>query len=241
MTHQKIKQKTGGRNLKSQVNNNTLYQRNMKSLAITVLCFIVIQANSQSFHRGAVILELGSGLEYYNTQKTYTKLSSAGDTTTIGNAASGNFNAAIEIGIGKRIGIGARGKMNTFFQDLDGVMKDRSSIHTTDILVNLNLHPIRRKKLDVLLGAEFGYSSADVTFLNLEKLITSGKGGTAALYLEPRFYKRRVGFHLRFTLPMAKYAALNTVGADINNQKFQLSTWQGKGFGINAGVQLRIN
>ena len=212
----------------------------MKKQLALLLCLMLLKGAAQSFHRGAVIISAGTGLEYYNTVKNYANSGNLGDTSAVGHAASANLNAALEIGISKRVGIGARGKMNSFFTDLDAVLAEKTHIRTADLLLSVNLHPIRRKKLDVLLGVEGGFSSVNVTFQNLGDILTSGKGPAAALYLEPRFYKKRFGFHVRLTLPVTQYKTLNTVGAQVAGQQYRLSDWQGRGYGVNFGVQSRL-
>lgn len=212
----------------------------MKQLLSFALFLCMVNGMAQSFKRGSVIIELGSGLEFYQTKKTYDGVSGFNDTTSAGQAAGGNLNACLEIGISKRVGIGVRGKMNSFFSDIDAVLAEKTQIRTAELLVSLNLHPIRRKRFDLLLGAEGGFSSVNVTFQNLGDMLTSGKGPAGSIYLEPRFYKKRFGFHLRFSLPFTQYKTLSTVGNQAAFQPYNLNTWQGRGFGINAGVQLRI-
>lgn len=196
--------------------------------------------SAQSFHRGAFILEAQTGLEVYQAKKEYISRLNLGDTSITDQAASGNVAAAIEIGLSKRIGIGARGKMNSFFSDLDGVLRQKTSMKTVDMILSLSLHPIVRKHLDISLGIEGGISNADVRFQNLSSLFTSGKGTYAGLFLEPRFYKKRIGFNMRFSLPVSQYRELNTVGQEVSKQSFAMSTWTGRGFGLSVGVQLRI-
>ena len=212
----------------------------MKQLFSIALLLCIVNGLAQSFHRGSVILQVGTGLEFYQTKKTYNGAGVIGDTSSIGQAAGGNLNACLEIGISKRVGIGARGKMNSFFSDIDAVLAEKTQVRTAELLLGINWHPIRRKRFDLLLGAEGGFSSVNVTFQNISDMFTSGKGPAGAIYLEPRFYKKRFGFHIRFTLPFTQYKTLSTIGSQATSQQYSLNTWQGRGYGINAGVQLRI-
>lgn len=211
----------------------------MKKSIIVLLCLPLINF-AQSFHRAALIVEAQTGLEVYQTQKKYVNSINFGDTSITDQAANGNFAGGIEIGLSKRIGVGARGKINTFFTDLDAVVRQKASMRTVDMILSLSLHPIVRKHFDVALGIEGGISNADVRFQNLSSFLTSGRGTYGGLFLEPRFYKRRIGFNMRFSLPVSQYRQLETIGQEINNQTFSLSKWTGRGFGLSVGVQLRI-
>jgi len=211
----------------------------MKKIII-LLFSLPLLISAQSFRRGSLILFGQTGLEVYEAQKKYVSSLNLNDTSITDQAANGNLAAGIEIGLTKRIGIGARGKINTFFTDLDAVVRQKASMRTADMILSLSLHPIARKHLDIALGIEGGISNADVRFQNLSSFLTTGKGTYAGLFLEPRFYKRRIGVHMRFSLPVSQYRKLNTVGQEISNQNFSLSTWTGRGFGLSVGVQLRI-
>ena len=211
----------------------------MKQLVIIIL-FLPLLIKAQSFHGGAFILEAQTGLEVYQAKKTYVSNLGLNDTSVTDQAASGSAAAAIEIGLSKRWGIGVRGKMNTFFSDLDGVMRQETAMKTVDMILSVSLHPIVRKHLDISLGMEGGISNADVRFQNLSSVLTSGMGTYSGLFFEPRFYKKRLGFNMRFSLPVSRYRDLNTVGLEISKQNFALNTWTGRGFGLSVGVQLRI-
>ena len=208
--------------------------------SLFLLFALPMMLGAQSFHRGAIILDAGTGFEFLTTTKTYYNAVRLSDTTVSTKAASYNFNAGLEVGIKKRIGISARGRLNTFFTDLDDVLHDRTSMKSLDLMLSFAVHPIHRKKIDISLGTDLGASNLNVNFKTLSQLNSSGTGLYAALFLMPRFYWNRVGVHARITMPYMNYSKIKALGDQIPSQPTNVTSWKGNGYGLSVGVQLRI-
>src|SRR5690349_4895804 len=114
----------------------------------------------KSFHRGAVVVDFNTGFDAYRTTQQYQKeMGGQGrDTAINGAAASANYAFGVEVGLGKRVGVGLLSKTNTFLNDVDAISRKHADIRSRDLMVSLNIHPVVRKRFDLVLGADFGVS-----------------------------------------------------------------------------------
>src|SRR5204863_8908415 len=130
----------------------------------------------------------GTGLEYYQTRQGYERvvLQTGHDTAIKSQAGSTHFTAGLEVGLGKHFGIGVRGKMNSFISDMDNVMRKKPEITSRDFIVSLNLHPIVRENVDVILGADLGVSTVEMNYNDLSDTKVTSVGTYVAHYLNPR-------------------------------------------------------
>ncbi len=215
-------------------------ERMRKIGLISFLFFTSLGINAQSFHKRAVVFDLNTGIEFYNTTLNYktNRLSFNGDTVVLSKAGNANVSLGVEIGLGKRVGIGLRGKANQFFSDVDAVTEKNTDITSTDLLFMINIHPVVRKKLDIILGSEFGVSGFNVRMEDLDHTLISGNGGFFSVYLNPRVYLGRFGFNLKTYLPFVWYQDLKSNAQEFD--KFLLSQWKGNGIGVAVGVQVRL-
>lgn len=190
-------------------------------------------------HLGSVVLDVNSGVESYNSTNTYQLNDLDGLRDTIVDAYTGNTNASmgLEVGIGKFIGIGVRGKVNLFTRALDAVTNARGDVSSTDLLAMINLHPLPFKKFDLVLGAEFGISKLRFNVNDIYQTMVTGKGGYFAIHINPRLYIKRFGFNLRAALPVFNYGDLQS-SSDRGN--FILSKWKASGLGVSVGLQYRF-
>ena len=196
---------------------------------------------AQSFHRGGVVMDLNSGIEFYNTSLNY-NINNAiknRDTSLVSKAANVNLAFGIEVGIKKHFGIGLRGKANLFFKELDAASKNQSTVKSSDLILFLNLHPIVRKKLDLIIGTDLGWSTLNFNVYSFKNNQIQGSGAYLTAYVNPRIYFKRWGFNIKAYLPFVSYTNLNA--ASDNLDKYILSTWKGNGFGVSVGVQLKLN
>lgn len=206
---------------------------------LTFICIVFAAALQAQHHLGTMVLDVNGGVEAYNSSNTYSvkRVDGVQDTTIDATAGNGNASVALEIGIGKFIGIGVRGKTNVFFRSLDAVMNSRADISSTDLLGMINLHPLSFKKFDLVLGAEFGLSKLKFDANDPFQTLVTGKGGYFAIYLNPRFFIKRFGFNLRAGLPVFNYADLQRSN-DAGN--YIISKWKASGLGISVGLQYRF-
>ncbi len=191
---------------------------------------------SQNFRIGTVVLDFNTGLEGYSSTSTYTQ--TGNDTIVEWFTTNSNFSLGMEVGLGKRFGVGLRGKVNSFSRELDQVTDSRADIDTKDFTMIVNFHPINRKSFDLVVGSELGLSKLFIDVNDLSNSQIMGKGGYYAFYLNPRVYFGRLGINLKTYLPFLNYK--NLLSEDSDPGKYMLSRWKGSGFGVSLGVQLRL-
>ncbi len=196
-------------------------------------------AAQRGHHLGSVVVDFNTGIEAFNSTNYYRLGGADGSRDTSVNADAGNANGSIgiEIGIGRFIGIGVRGKTSYFFRSLDAVMNSRPDVHSNDLLFMLNLHPLPFKRFDLVLGSELGISNLKFDANDLYQTMITGKGGYFAIHVSPRFYLRRFGFNLRASLPVFSYNDLRHSG---ESRDYLLTKWKASGLGVSLGVQYRI-
>lgn len=211
-----------------------------KLLLISSVVLGCLHSSAQSFHRGAMVIDLNTGIEFYNTSLNYRLQGTAfnSDTTVNGRAANSNLALGVEVGLGKHFGLGIRGKANQFFEDVDAVTNKNTSITSTDLMLTVNIHPVVRKKFDLILGSDIGVSGFNFTMEDLENTIVSGNGSFVTVYLNPRLYLGRFGFNLKTYVPFVNYRNLESNKSDID--EFIVEKWKGSGFGVTLGVQVRL-
>jgi hypothetical protein len=211
----------------------------MKKIYLSALFIIIsVVLNAQSFYKGALVTELNSGLEIYNTTlkiriKDPNRIR---DTVQTDKAGNTNFGIAAEYGLHKRFGIGFRFKTNKYFTSKDSVTNIKPYVRTNDIVVLLNYHPIVRKHFDLVLGADVGYSTFKYKANDSLNLILSGGGSYISLYANPRIYFGRFGINFKVYAPFTNYNSLTTNNADFNKY-IAITKWKGSGFGLGFGIQ----
>lgn len=190
-------------------------------------------------HLGSVVLDFNTGIEAFSSTNFYTLAGVDGkrDTTIDTDAGNANGSLGVEIGIGKFVGIGVRGRTSYFFRSLDAVMNSRPDVHANDLLFMINLHPLPFKKFDLVLGSEFGISNLKFDVNDIYQTMITGKGGYFAIHINPRLYLNRFGLNLRASLPVFNYNDLRYSG---DPSGFLLTKWKASGFGVSLGVQFRV-
>jgi hypothetical protein len=208
---------------------------------VLLLCgFSAVVPAQNSFHLGSIVLDLNTGLELYNSTNVYslTRNGQNSDTTISDKAANSNFSFGAEVGIGRFVGLGLRGKGSSFFRTLDAVTNARADIYATDLVLQINLHPLPLKKFDLVIGGEMGVSKLKMNVDDIAQTLVTGKGGIFSVYLNPRFYMHRLGFNFRAGLPVFNYKKLEYTTRDPSN--YLLSQWKANGISLSLGVQFRI-
>ena len=196
-------------------------------------------AAQRGHHLGSVVLDFNTGIEAFNSTNYYKLAGPDGlrDTSINADAGSANGSVGLEIGIGRFVGIGVRGKTSYFFRSLDAVMNSRPDVHSNDLLLMLNLHPLPFKRFDLVLGSELGVSKLIFDVNDLYQTMITGKGGYFAIHVSPRFYLKRFGFNLKASLPVFSY---NDLRHSSDSSDYLLSRWKASGIGVSMGVQYRF-
>jgi hypothetical protein len=211
-----------------------------KYFFIHALVLLVGVTTAQSYHKGSIILDLNTGIEIYNFNSSYHAVSVAGLPDTSISDQIGNSSQALglEFGIGKYVGVGLRAKTSVFFDNLDRITNSRGDMNTRDLMVMVNLHPLVVKNFDLVLGAEAGLSQLRLDMNNPAGTTLEGKGGSVAIYVNPRLYLGRFGLNLKTYLPVIRYGKLRSEDSEAGT--YILSALEGSGLGLSLGIQLRL-
>ncbi|MBL7911508.1 MAG: hypothetical protein JNJ41_10680 [Bacteroidia bacterium] len=211
----------------------------MKKVYLSSLLIIIsLVLNAQSFYKGALVTEVNTGFEIYNTVLKI-KIKDPNrerDTVQEDKAGNTNFGLAAEYGLHKNFGVGVRYKNNKYFTDRDSVTHIKPEVKTNDILVMLNYHPVSTKHFDLVLGADVGYSTFKYKANDSLNIIISGGGSYVSLYLNPRIYFGRFGINFKIYAPFTNYNKLTTNNDDFNKY-IAITKWKGQGFGMGFGIQ----
>jgi hypothetical protein len=215
----------------------------MKTRKWIILVFVLVcsLSKAQSFYKGALITEINTGLEIYNTvlEVRVKDPNRTRDTSYDDKAGNTHFGVSAEYGLHKRFGLGLRFKTNNYFTSEDSVTKARPDLRTNDILLSLNYHPVVKKNFDLVLGADVGYSTFKYKTNDKDDLILSGGGSYISLYANPRIYFGRFGINFKVYAPFANYNRLTTNNDDFNKY-IAITKWKGSGFGLGFGIQYRF-
>ena len=214
----------------------------MKKILLSGLFIgVSIITYAQSFYKGALVTELNSGFEIYNTVlKLHIKdPNRTRDTSYNDKAANTNLGFAAEYGLDKRFGLGLRFKTNNYFTSKDSVTNIKPSVKTNDIVLVLNYHPLIKKNFDLILGADIGYSNFKYKANDSLNLILSGSGSYASVYVNPRIYFGRFGINFKLYTSAVNYTNLTTNNTDFNKY-IAITNWKGNGFGLGFGIQYRF-
>ena len=212
-----------------------------KNYILLVLIAASFFAKSQAFYRGALVTELNTGFEIYNTTLKYKvkDYNRTFDTTNTDKAGNTNFGIAGEFGLHKHFGVGLRFKANKYISSTDSVTNIKPEAKTNDIALVINFHPVVIPKFDLILGTDIGYSTFKYKANDKDNTILSGGGSFIAFYLNPRIYFGRFGINFRLSAPFTNYTNLST-----NNEEFNkyiaIKNWKGSGFGLGFGIQYRF-
>jgi hypothetical protein len=204
-------------------------------------CFI---ANSQAYYKNALIFDINTGIEIYNTSYSYkVKYSNTKqlDTTTTNKAGNYNLALGVEYGLRKHLGVGVRVKLNTYFTSKDTVTDTKPIVKSNDFMVFVNYHPLKMlPKFDLVLGGEMGFSSLNYKANDINNIILTGTGFYGSIYLNPRVYIKRFGFNLKLYAPFLSYTNLTTNNPNVNNY-YTITKWQGDpSWGLSLGIQYRF-
>lgn len=214
----------------------------LKSFRIGIIlycCALCTKVFAQSsFHKGALVTELKTGLEVYNLYASLWQDLGSRTRDTLYEDKAGNtyFGLGAEYGLHKMIGVGATFSSHKFFAETDSTTGKKNDTQANNFLVLVNFHPIATKKFDLVIGGDIGYSRFKLKTFDKDNTVLTGGGIAMSAYLNPRIYFGRFGINFKLSTPYLKYNNVNTNNADFNkNNKYnylKLSAAWCLGFGI---------
>lgn len=214
----------------------------MKKIILFALLSVYITKAQNSFYKNALVLDVRTGIEVYNTtlKSTLTNGSTSRDTTVTDKAADTHFGFSTEYGLNKYFGIGISANRHKFITDKDTATGVKEDTRSTDFNLVLNFHAVSKKKFDLVLGADIGTSNFHFGTNDKVNTILTGKGVYSSLYINPRIYFGPIGINVRLFTPMFSYKNVITNNADFNkynkiNQLKGSAAW-----GLSFGIQYRL-
>ena len=159
-----------------------------KILSALFVCFALGGFSQVSFEQKSKVILLDANFGIYNTVGSDSTQRATGKSKS-DKAAPYGFALGFEYGALNWLGIGLRGQLCTYLTQKDSATGATPVAKAKDIMVVVNAHLLRKKRADILLGFDFGYSG--FTFnSNDPKLHGAAKGGGLIydLHLQPRVY-----------------------------------------------------
>ncbi len=210
----------------------------MKRILFLVL-LISLKLHSQSFYRGAAVLDVGGGFEIYNTKLKVSNSLTGRDTTQLDRAGNSHYYISGEYGLDKRFGLGLTFQGNKYFVGKDTTKKTQPTVNGFALMLNVNTHAVVKNKFDLVIGGNFGYSKINFNTGDSVRTIIWGKGMAYTFYVNPRIYFGVVGLNMKIYAPFFYYPKLNSSNPEFTkDQSYKFSgvpSW-----GINLGIQFNI-
>jgi hypothetical protein len=153
------------------------------TLGIAVLYSINLVAQ-QSFEKKSNVVAFGADLGIYN----YVTKVASNKQSDVSTAANKMLSLHYERGVSNWLGIGAKVLLSDYFTSKDTITNSKPSITGLDATILVNAHFLRTKRVDVLAGFNFGYST--LNWEARDQYISAAKGGGLIFdfHLQPRFY-----------------------------------------------------
>lgn len=207
---------------------------------------------AQSFHKGAIVIDLGAGFnisktvieEEYNSQiwtgSGLTTVRIQKDTTDVSAAAV--YPLTVEYGVKNWLGIAGRVAFSKYFTGNDSASGVKTSARGIDAGVVFNLHLIKTKRFDMPIGLTLGYSNFKLTSNDALQSTAKDNGINYGFAAVPRIYfGDHIGLSINlgymvYTYPNLLFSNKNDSNVNDNNDhEFRL-----KASGANIGIGLII-
>jgi hypothetical protein len=212
----------------------------MKKIILVLLAFTALQINAQSFYKGALVADLAYGFDIYSVKshQAYKYNPPAPHDTTDG-AASTAPSLGLEYGVLNWLGIGIRGKYDTYVTSKDKTTGIKPTANGGEIGLTVNFHAVRKDVFNLVGGFDVGYSNFVYRSNDIVGTEAYGGGSWFNIHITPRFYFGRFGISTSINIPFINYPSLTTSNHNINNYITEWS-WKATGFGMNFGIQYRF-
>lgn len=156
-----------------------------QSKLLIVLVFSSMSIFAQkSFEKKANVIYFGADLGLYN-YNSYIASSNKSETNA---ALNKMLTFQYERGVLNWLGIGAKLQLSDYFTQKDSITNTKAQVRAIDGSIIINAHFLRRKRVDMLIGTNLGYSQ--LNWEARDAFISQAKGGgfTYDIHFQPRFY-----------------------------------------------------
>lgn len=215
----------------------------MKKGIIVVLFLSSIQLSSQvvnilsrkSFEKATNVISIGGDLGIYDY------VSKVGSSATSNTNRAGNkmLNLQYERGIKNWLGIGVKLQVSDYFTSKDSITNTKPTVRAVDGLVIVNLHVVRVKRLNLLVGTNIGYSSLNWEARDQYISKAAGGGLTYDFHIQPRFYFQK-HFGMFLNLAYVHYDYQNMDFTNLNTKISDVLDLTGGGANFGIGFQFKL-
>jgi len=198
------------------------------TIGIAVLCSINLVAQ-QSFEKKSNVVAFGADLGIYN----YVTKVASNKQSDVSTAANKMLSLHYERGVSNWLGIGAKVLLSDYFTSKDTITNSKPSITGLDATILVNAHFLRTKRVDMLAGFNFGYST--LNWEARDQYISAAKGGGLIFdfHLQPRFYfSDHIGMFINLAYVNYSYKDLDFKNTVTNIPDVLDLTGAGANFGI---------
>lgn len=210
----------------------------MKKLTLLFICVMSGQMFSQSFYKGALVVNANAGLDVYGVKYHYQLKGTNQVHDEVDGAASGNINLGVEYGFNKWFGIGLKGKFDNYLTRTDSTTKSTPTAKGLELALSLNAHVVHVKHFDLPIGMDIGYSHLKYMQNDVDNNQVYGNGSYFNLHINPRFYIGKFGFNINMAIPFINYSNMSSNNALYN--QYVLANWKAVGLSVGAGIQYRF-
>lgn len=214
----------------------------LKKLILAAVLFTTVnvfaQSPDKSFYKGALVIDLNTGLDIYAVKQHYEIKGTNYSKDTTNAAGSHGPHFGVQYGVLNWLGVGLKYKYDTYYTSADKHTGIRPSVFGQEFGLVVDAHPVRVKHFDLITGFDLGYSS--MTYHTHDQWGTEiyGSGSWFNLHVIPRVYIGPVGLSINFNVPFIRYNNLTTSSDNLNAILF--SKWKATGFGIGCGISVRL-
>ncbi len=226
----------------------------MKKNILIIIGVILLYNTSkaQSFHKGAIVVDLGVGLnisktaieDEYNSQvwngSSFSTVRVKKDTTD--RAGSVVYPLTVEYGVKNWLGIAGRVSYSKYITGNDSAGGIKANIRGIDAGLIFNLHLIKTKRFDMPIGLSLAYSNFKIDSKDSLQSMAKDNGLSYGFAAVPRIYfGDHIGLsfnlgYMAYTYPSVLFSNKNDPNINDNDDRlFKLKT-----SGTNIGVGLLV-
>jgi len=191
--------------------NQPLNFQKINKYLLLLFCVLLVNlhpsmAQEKCFSKGNFAINAGLGFSLYR----YTAVLKSDQSRETNLALSRIGRLSIEHAFTNNLSIGVLGKRNIYITEVDSATGKKPDIFSYDLLLFANLHFVRSKRVNLLWGAGYGYSSFTYNTQDQQISQAKGTGGSFETWLQSRIYfGKHLGFNLNLSYVRNSYNSLD--------------------------------
>ncbi|MCD6068132.1 MAG: hypothetical protein K0S33_2958 [Bacteroidetes bacterium] len=221
----------------------------MKVFKLMALCLTLgATAFAQNFNKETISAHTNFGIEIYDVKYTqHININGVSENRqTTDKAANRNFSFGGDYAVIKKLALGLRVKLNTYYTSGDSSNGTAAATaKSQDYMLTANYHLVDKKIFNLSAGLGVGGShlyyndNIKLASNNNEGNIIRGNGPYFQFQLSPQFViAKRVGVGMSFYTPFVNYSKMKSNDELANI--FVISKWKGSGYGFSFNLNFII-